>query len=372
MKSTSLRRAAAPGALALSAVLAVSACSASNEEDDDAANTASVEGGDELSGTLNGGGASSQEAAMEAWRAGFQEATNPDVTVNYDPVGSGGGREQFISGGFTFAGSDSYLEGEELAGAEERCGGTVVEIPSYISPIAVIYNLPDVDTLNLAPEVVAGIFAGEITAWDDPAIAEDNPDAELPDLKINPVHRSDESGTTGNFTSYMDATASDVWTFGETEVWPDVGGEAAAQTSGVVSAVEGGEGSVGYADASQAGELGTAAIGVGEEFVEYSPEAAAAVVDASEQVEGRGDTGLVYDLARDTTEEGVYPIVLVSYHIACLEYEEELDAELTRAFLTYVISPVGQDAAAENAGSAPISDTIQEQAQAAVDQITAG
>ncbi|MDQ3628462.1 MAG: phosphate ABC transporter substrate-binding protein PstS [Actinomycetota bacterium] len=372
MKSTSLRRVAAPGALALSAVLAFSACSASNEEDDTDTDTdsAPAAGGD-FSGTLSGGGASSQEAAMEAWRAGFQEA-NPEVTVNYDPVGSGGGREGFIDGGFIFAGSDSYLEGEELTAAEKTCGGTVVEIPSYISPIAVIYNLPDVDALNLSPEVLAGIFAGEITAWDDEAIAADNDGVELPDLEINPVHRQDESGTTGNFTSYMDATAPDVWTYGETEVWPDVGGEAGAQTSGVVSAVEAGEGSIGYADASQAGELGTAAIGVGEEFVEYSPEAAAAVVDASERVEGRGETDLVFDIARDTTEEGVYPIVLVSYHLACTTYEDETDAELTNGFLTYVISPEGQDAAAENAGSAPISDTIREQAQAAVDQIEAG
>jgi phosphate transport system substrate-binding protein len=358
-----MRRAAAPGALALSAVLALSACSASNEAD----GAESSGDGESYSGTLSGGGASSQEAAMGAWRAGFQEA-NPDVTVNYDPVGSGGGREGFVDGSYPFAGSDSILEDDELAGAEERCG-QVIEIPSYISPIAVIYNLPGVDTLNLSPETVGGIFAGKITSWDDPAIAADNPDADLPSTDINPVHRSDESGTTGNFTSYLEATAPDAWTFGELEVWPEVGGEGASGTSGVVAAVKAGEGSIGYADASQAGDLGTAAIGVGDEFVEYSPEAAAAVVDASTRVEGRSETDLAFEIARDTTESGVYPIVLVSYHLACTEYDDPEQAKLVKGFLEYVVSEDGQATAAENAGSAPISSELREQALTALDAI---
>src|SRR5690606_37638359 len=112
-----------------------------------------------LSGTLNGGGASSQEAAQNAWRAGFQEA-NPDVTVNYDPTGSGGGRENFISGGFAFAGSDSYLDDDEgeLSAATEQCQAEPIEIPNYVSPIAVVFNVEGVDELNLTPEAIAGIF----------------------------------------------------------------------------------------------------------------------------------------------------------------------------------------------------------------------
>lgn len=369
MKSTSLRRVAAPGALALSAVLAFSACSASNEEDPE---TDASSGSADLSGTLSIGGASSQEAAMGAWRAGFQEL-NPEATVNYDPVGSGGGREGLISGAYPMAGSDTFLEGEELAAAEETCGGAVVEVPAYISPIAVIFNLEGVDALNLSPSVVGGIFAGEITTWDDEAIAADNPDVDLPSTAINPVHRSDESGTTGNFTSYLEATASDTWTYGEIEVWPgEAGGEGGNGTSGVVAAVEAGDGAVGYADASQAGELGTAAIGVGDEFVEYSPEAAAAVVDASERVEGRGENDLAFEIARDTTESGVYPIVLVTYAMACSQYEDAEQGDLVKGFLSYVISEDGQATAAENAGSAPISEELRGEAQAAIDSIQGG
>ena len=110
-----------------------------------------------LSGTISGAGSSAQGAAMEGWIAGFQ-TTNPDVTINYDPVGSGGGREQFLAGGVPFAGSDAALDEEELVMADERCGdGGLVEVPLYISPIAVAFNLPGIKTLNLSAATIAGV-----------------------------------------------------------------------------------------------------------------------------------------------------------------------------------------------------------------------
>ena len=101
--------------------------------------------------------------------------------------------------GVDFAGSDSALADDELTGAQDRCGGpdNLIEIPVYISPIAIIFNLPGVDNLQLSPETAAKIFNQKITNWNDPAIAADNPDAKLPDQRISPVNRSDESGTTG-------------------------------------------------------------------------------------------------------------------------------------------------------------------------------
>jgi phosphate transport system substrate-binding protein len=364
---SSFRRVAAPGVAALALGLALSACGAANEETDNAS-------GEGFSGTLNSGGASSQEAAQNAWRAGFQEA-NPDVTVNYDPIGSGGGREQFVSGGFAFAGSDSYLDNEEgeLDKATERCGEAPIEVPGYVSPIAVIYNLEGVDDLQLSPETLAGIFAGDITKWNDKAIAEDNPDADLPAESINPVHRSDESGTTGNFTNYLGAAAPDAWTYGEIEVWPKkAGGEGGSGTSGVVSAVTNSVNSIGYADASQAGDLGVASVGVGEEFVAPTPEAAAKIFEVSPQVEGRADTSMVYDLDYTTEESGVYPIVLTSYMMACPSYEDDAPADLVKGYLEYIISEEGQQAAAENAGSAPLTESVRSDAQSIIDQIQAG
>ena len=364
-----------PKITSLLAVLALTAaaCGGSDDaaEDDTDAATGEAASSD-LSGTIVGAGASSQAAGMQGWQAGFQTA-NPDVTVEYDPIGSGGGRETFLEGGTNFAGSDRAINEEELEASKAVCAGDegAVNLPHYISPIAVAYNLPSVPELNLSTAALAGIFSGEITNWNDPAIAETNPDADLPDLTINPVHRSDESGTSANFTDYLGAVEPDIWTFGSIEIWPDVGGEGAQGTSGVVAAIGAGEGSIGYADASQVGSLGTAAIQVGDEFVPYSPEAAARIVDVSERVPG-GEFDYAFSLVRDTTESGVYPIALVSYHIVCLDYEDAETAELVKAFMTYVSSPEGQADAAAAAGSAPISDDLRAQIAPTIDRITGG
>ena len=356
--------------VALAGTLALSACGAANETE----NTSSDSTADstQLSGDLVGAGASSQQAAMQGWQAGYDEL-QPDVNFSYDPVGSGGGREQFLDGGTDFAGSDSALDDEELAMAEERCGASgIFELPNYISPIAVIYNLEGVDGLNLSAETLAGIFNQEITTWNDEAIAADNPDATLPDQAITPVNRSDESGTTENFTEYLSAAAGDSWPHEASGDWPVAGGEAAQGTSGVVGAVEAGNGAIGYADLSQAGELGVANIGVGEDFVAPSAEAASAVVENSENLEGRGEYDFAIELNRETTGSGEYPIVLVSYHVGCIEYDDQEKADLVKDFMNYVISEDGQQAAADAAGSAPISETLREQAQTAIDAITAG
>jgi len=366
-----------PACAAAVATLAIAACGASNEEDTPPASgangsTPAAETTPELSGNLAGAGASSQEAAMQAWIAGFGEA-NPDVTVAYDAVGSGGGREQFIAGGTAFGGTDSHLKEEELTGAQERCGGpdNLIEIPAYISPIAVIYNLEGVENLQLSPETLAKIFKQEIKTWDDAAIKADNPDATLPSDRITVVNRSDESGTTENFAEYMAAVAPDVWDFEVSGDWPVKGGEAASGTSGVVDAVKAGKGSIGYADASQAGELGKASIKVGEAFVAPTPEAAAKIVEASEETDDPGAHVFTYDLKRDTTEAGTYPIVLVSYLMACTKYDDAAQGALVKGFVGYIISAEGQQAAATNAGSAPISDAVRAKVQPAVDAIAA-
>ncbi|WP_220458012.1 MULTISPECIES: phosphate ABC transporter substrate-binding protein PstS [unclassified Actinotalea] len=322
-----------------------------------------------LSGQLEGAGASSQESAMQAWIAGFQSA-NPDVSVAYDPVGSGGGRTQFLEGGTLFAGSDAALDDDELAQVAERCvSGEAAELPLYISPIAVIFNLEGVDQLNMSAATIAGIFDQKITSWDAPEIAAENPGVALPALPITPVNRSDESGTTENFTEYLAATAPQAWPYEASGDWPVSGGQSAQGTSGVVQTVTDGEGTIGYADASKAGSLGTVAVKVGESYVPYSPEAAAAVVDASPRVEGRGDASLVVELDRTTMADGAYPLVLISYSVACTQYEDAAEGELVQAFLSYVASEEGQQAAAESAGAAPISDSLRTDVEAVLESI---
>jgi phosphate transport system substrate-binding protein len=362
-----LKRYAAPAVIAITAALALSAC-ASNEGGAPAASTGSAETA--LSGTLTGIGASSQGSAQEAWIAAFQTA-NPDVTINYDPQGSGAGRESFISGASAFAGSDSALSDDELAGEFATCAPDTqaIDVPVYISPIAVVYNVEGVDELNLDAATLADIFSGKITTWNDPAIAALNPDATLPSAAITAVHRSDDSGTTKNFTDYLGKVAPDAWTEKAADAFPFQSGEGAQGTSGVIQAVTNGVNTIGYADASKAGDLGVAKIKVGEEFVEYTAEGAAAVVEESPLVEGREANDIAIALDRETTDPTHYPLVLVSYAIVCQEYADADQAELVKSYIGYIASPEGQQVAADSAGAAPLSDALSEQVAAAIETI---
>ncbi|GAA1657228.1 phosphate-binding protein PstS [Citricoccus zhacaiensis] len=349
------------------AALALTACGGNGGSSESSAPAGSESGAPaEVSGTLIGGGASSQESAMTAWTNGVTEV-HPDLTVQYDPVGSGSGREGFLAGQYSFAGSDAAMDEEEMASAEEICGPEgVFHVPSYISPVAVAFNLEGVDEVNMDAETIAQVFTGEITTWNDPAIADQNPDAELPDTAITVVHRADDSGTTENFTDYLTAAAPESWTYDVVETWPsEITAESAQQTSGVVSLAQSTDGAITYADASQIGDLGTVAVQVGEEYVPYSADAAAAAVEKAEP----GEAGAV-ELDRTTTEAGVYPIVLVSYHIFCNQYQDQETADTAKAFGEYVVSAEGQAAAEASAGNAPISDATRDAALESIQAIS--
>lgn len=350
-------------------VIGLAACGSSGD-------TTGGSGGGSVSGEIAGAGSTAQQAAQEAWIAEF-ENENSGVTISYDPVGSGGGREQFIAGGTAYAGSDAALSPEEgeLEKAEARCKtGQLIEVPNYISPIAIIYNLPGVEDLQLDPETLAKIFNQEITSWNDKAIAADNPGVELPDTRITPVNRSDESGTTENFTEYLSEVVPSIWSYEVSGDWPVKGGEAASGTSGVVEAVAAGEGAIGYADASQAGELGVAKIKVGKAWAEPTAEAAAKVLEQSplDKELSPGKYTIAYKLDRKTEAEGTYPIVLTSYLIACTKYDSADEASAVKAYLEYVISPAGQELAAEQAGSAPLSPALTSKVTPAIEAIEAG
>lgn len=310
---------------------------------------------------------------MTAWVAGMNDS-HPDLLLSYDPVGSGTGREMFLEGATHFAGSDASLNDSEVERARQRCSGAEpIELPLYISPIAVAYNLPEVEEeVQLTPQALAAVFAGEITAWDDPEIAESNPGLDLPDLAIIPVNRSDDSGTTQNFTEYLAAAGGEAWPYEPSQTWPRGGTQSAQGSSALVQTIQAADGTIGYVDAALVSdELETAAVLVGEGFVSYDAAAAAAVVDASPPAEEASDLRLTLDLARDTDEAGVYPIVLVSYLIACSAYESEREVANVRTLLEYVASPEAQDRAArlDVAGSAPITENLREQVLEVVAQI---
>ena len=362
MNRTVLRRVAAPCIATVALGLAVSACGAGNED-----NSSSTS---KLSGTIKGAGSSAQDSAMKAWRAGFQ-TDNPDVTVNYDPSGSGAGVKSFTDGAVDFAASDAALDPEkgEVEAAKTRCGGrNALEVPSYVSPIAVIFKLNGVDKLNLSAKTIANIFNGKITKWNDPAIAADNDGVTLPSTAIATVHRGDESGTTKNFTDYLSKAGEGAWKYDADKVWPLKTGEAATGTSGVVAAIK--EGSIGYADESQAGDLSKASIKVGDVFTAPSAEGAAKALEVSPLDDTRSEGDLAIKVDRTTTEADAYPLFLASYVIACPTYDSA-KLDLVKGFLQYVVSTDGQKAAASNAGSAPLPSSLQTKAASIIDTIAA-
>lgn len=359
MKSTHLITASAIiGAVAL----ALTGC-ATNES-----STGATTSGSSLSGTLTGIGASSQGSAQDAWITAFQTA-NSGVTVSYSPDGSGAGRKAFIAGGANFAGSDSALSSDELSSTFAACaaGTSPIEVPAYVSPIAVVFNVSGVTALNLDAETLAKIFSGAITKWNDPAIVALNPDAKLPDATITAVHRSDDSGTTKNFTDYLNQVAPSAWADEAADTFPAAaGGEGAKGTSGVIDAVTNGTNTIGYADASKAGSLGVAKIKVGDTYVAPSADGAAAVVNDSPLVEGRSSSDIAITINRTTTDSTHYPLVLVSYLIGCQQYTDSATGTLVKAYFSYVTSAEGQSAAATAAGSAPLSSELSAKVAAVV------
>lgn len=367
MKALRFGRHAAIAVIAAGA-LTLTACGSDNATNTPAGTQAT---GTKVTGTLTGIGSSAQAAAMDVWKTNFATA-NQGATIQYSPDGSGAGRKAILDGSAQFAGSDAFLKDDELAKSKEQCGPEgAIDIPVYISPIAIAFNVPDVTELNLDAPTAAKIFRGEIAKWNDPAIAALNPDAKLPDLKVTPVSRSDDSGTTDNFTEYLAAAAPEVWKDKADGIWPaSLKGENAKGTSGVVKTVTDTPGAVTYADESAVGgKLGTAKIKVGSEFVKISPEAAAKAVDAGKPVEGRADIDHAIELDRTTTASGAYPIVLVSYHVVCSSYDKQETVDLVKAFEKYVVSEEGQKAAAESAKSAPLSAALTEKATKAIESI---
>lgn len=323
-----------------------------------------------LSGTLNGIGSSAQGQAQTVWAAGFQ-TKNPGVTINYDPQGSGAGRKSFISGAADFAGSDAALSDEELKSTFAGCaaGSSALDLPVYISPIAIAYNIKGVHSLKLDAPTIAGIFKGAIKRWNDPAITGQNPGVALPDAPITVVHRSDDSGTTENFTDYLSVNAKGVWDAGKTQTFPYNVGDAAKGTSGVADATRNGSNTITYIDASGASGLDLAQLKVGNEYVKLSASGAAAVVAASPAVAGRKPNDLAIAIDRTDTEKGAWPLVLVSYMITCADYKDQAKADLIKAYAGYVVSDQAQAAAAKQAGSAPLAADLAAKVRTAIASI---
>jgi phosphate transport system substrate-binding protein len=318
-------------------------------------------GGGSSSNTLAGAGSSFQKAYEEALIAGFQ-GSNADVTVTYNPVGSGSGKSSLQTEDVDFAGTDSLPNDDELSAYQ---GGDLLYFPLASAPITVSYNLPDVKTLKLDGETLAKIFAVKITKWNDPAIAALNPGVDLPSTAITVAHRADGSGTTSNFTKYLDAVAPTDWTLGsgDTVEWPS-NTQAGTGNPGVAQIVQQNEGAVGYVDLADAtaAELQTAEIKNKDgKYVAPTVEGSEAAVENATL-----DADLSFDPI-NTSGAAAYPITSPTWIIAYANQSSNEVGTNLKNYLTYIYG-AGQGLA-KDAGYAPLPPSYVQKAQAQVGKL---
>jgi phosphate transport system substrate-binding protein len=350
-----LQRSGYLAGIALTATLALAACGSDNTETPSGSGT-SAAAGSCGTGSLTAQGSTAQKNAMDEWIKTYQGQCS-GAKIDYQGTGSGAGIQAFIAGTADFAGSDSSLKDDEQKQADAKCGSTALNLPMVIGPIAVVYNLDGLDGLKFDGPTLAKIFAGKITKWNDPAIAALNAGAKLPATTIQAVHRSDESGTTDNFTKYLTKVATADWTYDHAKAWKAPGGTGAAKSDGVASQVKSTAGTISYVELSFAenSDLQTAKIknGAGE-FTELTGDSAGKTIEGA-KITGTG-SDLKMDIDYGTTTAGAYPIVLVTYEIACSKGSAK--AADIKAFLNYTSSTGGQSALSD-LGYAPLPASIQ-------------
>jgi phosphate transport system substrate-binding protein len=361
VRTTKLLAASTAAALALG----VAACGSNDTSPTSGgSSSSSSSGGAKQGGAINGAGATFPAPVYTEWAARFKDQTG--TTVNYQGIGSGGGIAQFTAGTVDFGATDAAMKPDEEKAAEKK--GTPVHVPTVLGAVTVSYNVPGIDKgLKLDGKTVADIYLGKVKTWNDPAIAALNGGTKLPSPKIAVCHRSDESGTTKNFTAFL-ADYSPEWKSGpgvdKTVKWPT--GTGAKGNDGVAGCVKQTDGAVGYVEQAYAlqNKFTTAAVKNKEgQFVEPTLEAtAAAGVGADPPAALKFST-------IDAPGPKTYPISAVTfllvYQDACKAGQSPTQAKLTKSWLNYALG-AGQEIAPQLQYAA-LPDAIKTKAQAKVD-----
>lgn len=358
-------------AVASLGVLALSACGSDPEPTGSSSpdSSTSSAGAECPKGTLNAEGSSAQKNAIEEVISKYNEKC-ADVTVNYNPTGSGAGIKQFNANQVDFAGSDSALKPDEMTAATKRCAGNAaVDLPMVIGPVAIAYNVDGVTKLVLDGPTAAKIFQGTIKTWNDPAIAKLNAGVTLPSAPISVFFRSDESGTTENFTKYLKAAGGGAWTGEPAKKWTGTGA-GKEKSAGVAEGVKSSKNSITYVEWSYAvdNKLGVAQIETGSGTpIELSAESAGKALAAAKPAGTGSDLALKLDYA--TKAPGAYPIILVTYEIACTKGLPAEKTALVKSFLSYFVSKDGQSSLTD-LNYAPLPAEIQTKVEAAIQAIS--
>jgi phosphate transport system substrate-binding protein len=351
--------AVAGGIAALAAAVSLSACSSSPSSPSGGSSpTASP-----LTGTLNGSGSTFQTVFQQAAISQFK-SVQPGMTINYGSGGSGKGRSDLASSVVNYAGSDSPIPSTEQANFAGK--PTVLYFPVLVGPITMSYNLSGVSNLKLTPTIIANIFQGKTTTWNDPSIAAVNPGVSLPSTPITIAVRSDSSGTTANFSLFLQTAVPSVWTLGSSSTisWPH-SAHAASGNSGVAQVVKSTPGAIGYVDYADAKASGLSYASVQNSAGKYiSPSSASASASAA------GVT-----VSPDLTFHAVwgsgaqaYPITYQSWVLVYAKQSSANDAKMLQAYIGYLLGD-GQQLL-PSLGYAALPASIDQMAKAQLSKIT--
>lgn len=354
-------------------VLALSACGSDNTDSNNAGSgsgSASGSSANCASGTLSWDGSSAQKTAVTQWISQYQNQC-ANASINYQGQGSGAGRTAFYGGQIPVAGSDASIADDDRSKADARCsGGKAINLPMVLTPVEFIYNVQGVSDLTVTPSILAKVFSGKITKWNDPEIAAANKGVTLPSKTITTVHRSKDSGTTQNFTSFLAAQEPSLWTYGNGQAWKAPGGQGAPDSSGLVQSVKSTDGAIGYVDGPDAtkNSLTPAKLDVGSGPVEPNSDTVGKAISAAKVTGDNQD--IVLKINYGLKDAGTYPAILATYEITCSKGLNADQAKFVKSFLTYTASEAGQGELTK-LGYSPLPSDLATKVRSAVDSLSA-
>jgi phosphate transport system substrate-binding protein len=313
---------------------------------------------------LRGSGASFPDPIYQRWIKDYQ-AVAPNVQIDYQSVGSGQGRKDFFGSLTDFGATDKFASDDELANA----GAAVLHIPTVLGAVVATYNLPGVDKLQFSGETLAGIYLGQITKWNDAAIAADNPGVTLPDKSITVVYRADASGTTSIFTNYLSSVSPD-WKSkvggGDSVQWPV--GIGAQKNPGVTQSVKQTEGAIGYVELIYALANKLPAPAIKNAAGQYTPPTLASVSAAAEGFLAEMPDDLRINIVNPPTGDDAYPISGFTWILVRQDMQDQAKARALVDFLEWALTK-GDDSA-RALGYSPLPDSVREKALAKLESVT--
>jgi phosphate transport system substrate-binding protein len=311
--------------------------------------------------SLNASGSSFQKQFQEVAIEGFSK-THKDIKVNYGAGGSGKGRQDFADMVTDFGCTDGLFKDADI---QKVKGGEFMYFPILLGAITVSYNVDGLDQLKLSPETIAKIFQRDIKKWNDKDIAADNPGTKLPDADIVVAHRSDGSGTTEQFTKYLEAAAKEVWKLksGSTIEWsPDT--QAGNGNGGVAQLVKSTKGAIGYIDLPDAKATGL-------KFASVKNQAGKFIAPSSESASAAGDGVEIKDnltyVSINAKGDASYPITAPTWCVAYAKQANNAKGSALKAYFKYMLTDA--QALIKEIDFAPLPKSLADKAVAQLDKL---